>query len=170
MNRDVQPDSMTVLVQTGEAQSAASGIIAGALRELGGPATPSDLPAVFDALMASRLVKVWDAISPETVRDLIATAAHDCVVHGVTEIPETLRDTSAGELLAMVATTLAEQPDHPIVGPRKAGDKNPALVYASSLAFDRDEADAVTMRTFGVLFILWTVAYRANLDAEPAAT
>jgi hypothetical protein len=160
---------MSVLVQVAEAQSAASGAVAGVLRELAGPATPADLPAVLDAVMASRLVQVWEVLTPEAVRDLIATAAHDAVQHGVTEVPETLRDSPATEMLDMVATTLAEDPSHPIVGPRKAGDKNPALTYASSCAFDRDDADAVTMRTFAVLFILWTIAYRAELDAKDAA-
>lgn len=153
MNRDEQPDGIAAIAATAEAQSATSGSVHTTLRALPGPATARDLPRILADLQTSRLVQVWEHITPESVRDLLVTAARDCVKAGITRVPDTVHDRAASDLLDFVVDVLAENPDHQIIAPR-----NKALIYASSSAFDRTDADEVTLHTYCVLSALWIMA------------
>jgi len=161
MNRDSAPDSAAITLATAE-------LLAVARRTWRHLSANYGL-AIGHAVdeMAAALGQLWPSIPPESARDALCHAARAAVLDGVTAVPMPDADFTASTLLEMTAEWLAANPGHEVTGPPIGFPGNPPLVFASSVAFDRDE-DAETLYSLAVLCVLAEMAAKPQM--YPART
>lgn len=143
MNRSGNAPS---LAAQGEQEAMVSGAAGAAVYGLPGGAGKRE------AYMAVRAAvgEVWDRVTPEAARDLLAGAANFAREHGVRAVPSEF----AEDDLSAARALLALGDGMPV---RRGRVPTAADLFASSVAFDREEDDE-TLSSLAVLLALGLVA------------
>ena len=100
--------------------------------------------AAAAAAVQTAITPLWPQVMPEAARDVLVTCAELAVTRGITALPASTDDITAGAMLELTAEWAASG------GPGPAAGFAPHVAYASSAAFDRDE-DAATLAAVALL-------------------
>jgi hypothetical protein len=132
MDRDTPPDSLVAALMFGELMAAGRRAAITASEDL----------AAAAAAVQTAITPLWPQVVPEAARDVLVACAQLAVGRGITALPASTGDITAGAMLELTAGWVA------------AGSPSarftPPVAYASSTAFDRDE-DAATLAAVSLL-------------------